>query len=125
MNENPFLKASIEQALNDLSEVVYKNAEEKGFHDEDSDRSDVQNYAIWTANLHGEVSELWEAARKNQLFDTCDKDCGLTCEEEELADIIIRALDTARARHIDIGRAVLTKHEYNTTRSHKHGGKLA
>lgn len=80
---------------------------------------------LWTANIHGETSELWEAARKGQLLDTCDKKCGLTCEEEELADIIIRALDTACARNINIGRAVLTKHEYNTTRSHKHGGKLA
>lgn len=115
----------IQFALNDLSEIVYKNAEEKGFHDEDKERSDVQNYAIWTANMHGEVSELWEAARKGQLLDTCDKECDLTCEEEELADIIIRALDTACARGIDIGHAVLTKHEYNTTSSHKHGGKLA
>jgi NTP pyrophosphatase (non-canonical NTP hydrolase) len=111
--------------LNDLSELVYKNAEEKGFHEKDHLRDDVDNYSVWTSNLHGEVSELWEAARKGQLLKPCDKDCDLTCEEEELADIIIRALDTARARNIDIGRAVLTKHEYNTTRSHKHGGKLA
>lgn len=112
-------------ALNDLSEVVYKNASDKGFHDKDADRSDVENYAIWTVNLHGEVSELWEAARKGQLLETCDKDADLTCEEEELADIIIRALDTAKARGVSIGRAVLAKHSYNTTRSHRHGGKLA
>ncbi len=125
MNESPFLKASIEQALNDLSEVVYKNAKEKGFHEADNGRSVVENYAVWTANIHGEASELWEAARKGQLLAPCDKDCALTCEGEELADIIIRALDTACARGIDIGYAVLTKHEYNTTRPHKHGGKLA
>lgn len=119
---NPQLTASV---LNELSVTVYENAVQKGFHEKDTERSDVENYAIWTANLHGEVSELWEAARKNQLFDTCDKGCDLTCEEEELADIIIRALDTACARNIDIGRAVLTKHAYNTTRSHKHVGKLA
>ena len=113
------------EALNDLSEIVYKNATNKGFHDSDHSRSAVDNYAIWTANIHGETSELWEAARKGQLLKPCDKDVDLTCEEEELADIIIRALDTARARNINIGRAVIAKHEYNTTRSHKHGGKLA
>lgn len=121
----PDIHDAIQQALNDLSEIIHQNAKEKGFYDDSSDRSDVENYAIWAANIHGEVSELWEAARKGQLLNTCDKGIDLTCEEEELADIIIRALDIAKARHIDIGRVVLTKHEYNTTRSHKHGGKLA
>lgn len=112
------------ETLDLFSTEVYKNAESKGFHASDSKRLDVENYAIWTANLHGEVSELWEAARKNQLFDSCDKGCDLTCEEEELADIIIRVLDTACARGISIGRAVVEKHEYNKTRPHMHGGKL-
>lgn len=115
----------IQFALNDLSELVYKNAVNKGFHEKDALRDEVDNYSTWTTNIHGEVSELWEAARTGCLTKPCDKDCDLTCEEEELADIVIRALDTARARGIDIGRAVLTKHEYNTTRPHKHGGKLA
>jgi NTP pyrophosphatase (non-canonical NTP hydrolase) len=123
----------IQHALNELSELVYKNAVEKGFHDKNASRSLVDNYAVWTTNIHGEVSELWEAARKGSLEKPCDKertdhcdvDCDLTCEEEELADIVIRALDTAKARNIDIGRAVLTKHEYNQSRPHMHGGKLA
>jgi len=49
----------------------------------------------------------------------------LVCVEEELADIIIRALDTAAAMGLRIGDAIKAKHEYNLTRSHKHGGKLA
>lgn len=113
------------QSLNTLASAVYKNACEKGFHDRDTDRLAVENMEVWTANLHGEVFELWEAARKGELMEPCDKDCELTCEEEELADIIIRALDTATARGIDIGSAILAKHEYNKTRPRKHGGKLA
>lgn len=117
-------------ALNELSKSAYDNAKAKGFHDKDGDI--VSDYARWTANLHGEVSELWEAARKNALFDSCDKhqsmmdlfQDSLTCEEEELADIIIRVLDTAGAREINIGRAVLLKMAYNATRPHMHG-KLA
>ncbi len=119
--------------INAFADEVYRNACEKGFHDSDAERSDVENYAIWTANLTGEVSELWEAARKGQLFDSCDKSHdmitlfqdSLTCEEEELADILIRVLDTATARGINIGRAIILKHNYNRTRSHRHGGKLA
>lgn len=112
-------------ALNDLARAAYENAKSKGFHDNDGDP--VSCYARWTANLHGEVSELWEAARKGILDNACDKSINanhLTCEEEELADIIIRVLDTAGARGIDIGRAVDVKMAYNATRPHMHG-KLA
>lgn len=111
-------------ALNKLSKAAYDNAAAKGFHDKDGDI--VSDYARWTANLHGEVSELWEAARKGWLECFCDKNTEgeLTCEEEELADIIIRVLDTAGARGINIGRAVLLKMQYNATRPHMHG-KLA
>ena len=119
-------KSEATKAINDLAADVYRNACDKGFHDDDSNRSTVENFGIWTANLHGEVSELWEAARKGHLHQLCDKKgSGLTNEEEELADIIIRAFDTATARGIDIGNAILKKHAYNKTRPHRHGGKLA
>lgn len=87
----------------------------------------------FTANLHGEVSELWEAFRAGILDKPCDKAAkmealglpGLTNKEEEVADVIIRALDTARMLDIDVVRAVVVKHLYNTTRPIKHGGKKA
>lgn len=121
------------EELNKFAEEVYENAVIKGFNDDDVGRSLAENYGIWTANIHGETSELWEAVRNGTLEQPCDKAPAmiargfdpLTNEEEELADIIIRALDTARARGIDIGRAVMVKHLYNKTREHKHGGKLA
>jgi NTP pyrophosphatase (non-canonical NTP hydrolase) len=111
--------------LNRIAEEVYDNACNKGFHDNENDESTVQSMARHTANLHGEVSELWEAARKGALLKPCDKDANLNCMEEELADIIIRAMDTAAVFGVDIGNAVKLKHEYNKTRPHKHGGKLA
>ena len=122
----------IRASLNLMSSLAYNNAKEKGFHDIDEQCRPVDNYARWTVNLHGEVSELWEAARKDQLTELCDKaekmadvtGDALTCEEEELADIIIRVLDTAKARNVDIGRAVILKHLYNASRPHMHG-KLA
>ncbi len=116
---------NIQDALNALATEVYDNAVAHAFHDKDAERSDVENFAIWTANITGEVSELWEAARKGTLTSQCDKAVPLTCEEEELADIVIRALDTATARGINIGHAVLAKHYFNKSRPLKHGGKLA
>ena len=84
-------------------------------------------------NMHAELSELWEAWRKGNINAPCDKSAKmlelnvkeLTCFEEELADIVIRALDTAHAFGIDIEKAIESKHAYNATRSHRHGGKLA
>lgn len=41
----------------------------------------------------------------------------------ELADVIIRILDTAGAYDIDMEQLVKLKHEYNKTRPYRHGGK--
>lgn len=123
----PPMNETHKTSLNELSKLAYQNAVDKGFHDDDYEKSTVELYAKWTANIHGEVSELWEAARKGDLNKPCDKagnEYFLTCEQEELADIIIRVLDTAGARSIDIGRAVQLKMAYNATRPHMHG-KLA
>jgi hypothetical protein len=42
----------------------------------------------------------------------------------ELADCIIRILDTCAYEGIDIGALIAKKHKYNLTRPYKHGGKL-
>lgn len=110
--------------INAVAQACYDNAASKGFHDDDNIKGDVDNMAVWTANLHSEVSELWEAARKNQLDVLCDKQANLTCAEEKFADIFIRCCDSAMAYGINLGRAVARKMEYNATREHKHG-KLA
>ena len=41
----------------------------------------------------------------------------------ELADCIIRILDYCGHENIDIENVIKIKHEYNKTRSYKHGGK--
>jgi sugar phosphate isomerase/epimerase len=55
------------------------------------------------ANLHGEVSEAWEA----------------------FADIFIRLLDNCAAYGIDLRAEYERKVAYNRTRPVKHGGKRA
>jgi len=114
-------------SLNSLAEHVWKTAQSKGFHDEPVPMS------VSAANLHSEVSELWESYRNGILQKPCDKAekmkalglPELTCLEEELADVVIRALDTARENGVDIARAVEAKDAYNQTRPHKNGGKAA
>ena len=124
------------QAIQEVAQEMYKISKEHGFHyDEELVTRDgifitgaktvSAHIAEWVANLHGEVSELWEAYRNRKLFMKCDKACELTCAEEELADTAIRCMDTSVALGIDLGRAIQIKSAYNQNRAHRHGGKLA
>jgi NTP pyrophosphatase (non-canonical NTP hydrolase) len=105
---------------------AYEQAKKSGFHESEMAHPDIATFLI---NLHGEVSEAWEAYRAGNLDKPCDKADRmiepLTCLEEELADIVIRALDTAETFGVDLERAMRVKHAFNGTRPPKHGGKLA
>lgn len=111
----------IRGGLRALCDMAFDAAKRRGFH---SGPANIGNYI---ANLHGEVSELWEAYRKGQLHEPCDKktEPQLSCAAEELADIVIRCADTAKELGVDLGEAVIAKMDYNETRPHRHGGKLA
>jgi len=113
--------------FNAVADVVFQNALEHGFHHESAlqTKPSVERMAIFLTNLTGEVSELWEVVRKGKLYEPCDKNPELTNAEEELADILIRTLDTAKTLGVDMDRAVRLKHEVNRKRAFKHGGKLA
>ena len=121
----------ITETLNGLKQAIHQLANDKGWYDETETEAQFVNRTC--ANLHDEVSELHTAFREGKLFKPCDKVellrelrlAELTCVEEELADIIIRALDTAGRLRVDIGRAVMTKHALNVVRPYRHGGKLS
>lgn len=127
--------------LNDLRDEVAQNAVNKGFKEPpqgvsaevwNSDAWAPIRLAVYTANEHGEVSEMWEAIRVGGLNKPCDKAekmqaAGLeplTSAEEEIADIIIRALDWAKDCKVDVAKAVRIKMDFNATRPVKHGNKL-
>ena len=93
----------------------------------------LADVATFDANMNGEISELWEAFRAGNLDKPCDKADkmtalglpGLTCAEEEMADIAIRLFDTAEFWGVDLEKAIRIKHLFNASRPHRHGGKLA
>ncbi len=119
------------EILNKFAEEVHQLAWKKGFYEEGYNKE--RKMGDWIANLHSEVSELWEAYRNDKLLSPCDKSEAmqeklgesLNCAEEELADILIRTLDVGKALKIDLARAVKIKHAYNMTREFKHGYKKA
>jgi NTP pyrophosphatase (non-canonical NTP hydrolase) len=104
------------EILDDTIRNVYKWPDymksflDYGFHkDETIGEVNKERMAIFCANLHGEVSELWEATRKDTLNKLCDKTNDMTNAEEELADIVIRAFDSAVTLGISIGTAIKKK----------------
>ena len=115
--------------INQIAQRVHNLAVSKGWHDEnETEDSFIERTCN---NMHDEVSELHEAWRNNKLHDLCDKADEmeknnikpLTYIEEELADIIIRAMDSAVKLGVDIGDAINRKHLYNSSRKQRHGGK--
>jgi len=65
------------------------------------------------ALVHSEVSEALEAYRHLDLENFI----------EEMADVVIRVLDTVGGVTDDFHTAVMDKIEHNASRGYKHGGK--
>lgn len=95
-----------------MQDIVHANAREKGWWDET--RNDGEIIAL----MHSELSEALEALRKGNPQDEKVPFDNLTVE---LADCIIRILDYAGAKGLPLAEAIIAKHEFNTTRPHKHG----
>jgi NTP pyrophosphatase (non-canonical NTP hydrolase) len=114
------------QALTTIAAEMHGIAADHGFHDGDTTpeiASGTERMCIAIVNIHGEASELLEAVREGALHKQCNKPIPLTKAEEELADIVIRAMDTAHAIGVDLGRAVELKAAYNRNREFMHGKK--
>ena len=91
--------------------------------------------------IHAELSEAVEALRlPGDLDQACDKCNGIedVCTKcngsgkalggsryaEELADAVIRILDEAEFRGINLESVIREKHAYNITRAYKHGKRF-
>jgi hypothetical protein len=107
--------------LNELAENVHFAAVEKGWWDGERPMGDV------IANIHSELSEAWEFYRSGMSLTEVhytgnNKPDGFAIE---LADTIIRILDLSARLGLDMDALVAEKMDYNQSRPHRHGGKLA
>lgn len=95
----------------------------------DGDRRFGEDIAL----LHSEVSEALEEYREHGLEDATQGEAqnlvnGFVCPKplgvgSELADVLVRLLDTCERTGIDLEFEFERKLQYNTTRGYKHGGK--
>lgn len=117
--------------INELAKQVHQNAKDHGFFDKE------KNIGEMLCLIHSEVSEALEADRKanycsrksidymNEIewskshFETNIKNTF----EDELADIVIRVMDLAAFKGIDLEAHIKAKMRYNSLREYKHGKK--
>lgn len=119
--------------INELAKEIHKNAVDKGFYEGE------KNIGEMLCLIHSEVSEALEADREGNHVPSvfCDSINNLedfmfkqyfesevkNTFEDELADIVIRVLDLAGFKQIDLESHIKAKMRYNSMREHKHGKK--
>ena len=126
--------------INELSKEVHANAKAKGFFD------DEKNIGEMLCLIHSETSEALECDRKNKYYELPIIKGGLNVKEaikedsdswyktyfenavkdtfeDELADIMIRVMDLAAFKGVDLETHIKAKMRYNSLRPHKHGKK--
>jgi len=77
------------------------------------------------AAIHSEVSEAFEAYRRDETSYRERADGKPEGFGVELADAIVRIADLAGALGVDLTFCLRRKLAYNKTRKHRHGGKRA
>lgn len=110
-----------ESFFDDVATDAHELAIDKGWYDEEMDQ--LTQWSRFISNLHREASEVWDAyVRGNPQSEKIPE---FSSVEEELADVIIRIMDTAKHQGLNVAGAISAKHKYNTSRTYRHGGKLA
>lgn len=130
----------MEFKLNELAELCHTSAQEKGWYDEPNARTPAEALLL----IHSEVSEIVEELRTEQPngkiyfkgsiaeehrnLGTAQElaACGYKPDGEamEVADVLIRLLDYAHWRGINVEAAVEIKMIFNSTRPKRHGKKF-
>ena len=102
--------------IKELQKSIHNLAIKKGWWE--SDRKIPELLCL----IHSEISEALETYRIKGIENWIEngKPEGVAVE---LADAIIRILDLSEYFGFDIEKYILDKHEYNKSRSYRHGGK--
>lgn len=119
--------------INKLAKKVHQNAKDHGFFDGE------KNIGEMLCLIHSEVSEALEADRKgrkcehnikvvnswtsNNDFQNSFRENVKDTFEDELADIMIRVMDLAEYKGIDLEQHIEAKMRFNSLREFKHGKK--
>jgi NTP pyrophosphatase (non-canonical NTP hydrolase) len=110
--------------IRDWQRASHALAVEKGWHPEDGpDPRDPNRALAWLMLASSELAEAAEEVREGrweQWTEESGKPAGVGVE---VADCVIRLLDSCEAWGIDLQARIEDKHAFNRTRPHRHGGK--
>ena len=103
------------EALREIQETIHQSCLAAGWYtDLETGKPKKRNFGEVIALMHSELSEALEGWRKNLMDDHLPERKMI---EVELADAVIRILDTAGAEGLDIAGAVQEKFAYNQSRA--------
>lgn len=105
--------------INDTAKKIHDWAKDKGWWESE------RNIGELLALAHSELSEALEEYRNGRMktyYEDDGKPCGYP---SELADLMIRVMDTAYSAGIDLEYEIAVKMDYNESRPYRHGGKKA
>lgn len=111
--ENRCYNFNFEMAFDALTVRAYQIAKDHGWHEQERNDGEVLSL------IHSEISEALQALRAGNPPDKCCPE--FSNLEIELADAIIRIMDYAAEKNLDISGAIVAKMEYNKNRPYKHG----
>lgn len=109
------------QTIREWQKVIHEYAQEKGWWDRPRGIGDI--FILFAGEVHEAYEEYRNGHEVTEVYfkpEAPDKPEGVPVE---LADVIIRIMDFAQWAGIDLQDIMETKHNYNLTRSYRHGGK--
>lgn len=117
--------------IDTVASILHNHAKAKGFYDDEPVRTEgiygtglnESASRVYLGNklmlMVTEIAEAHEAIRKK--IDKSDHIPEFSALEEEVADIIIRALDFSGYLKLRLGEAIKAKLIFNQSREYKHG----
>lgn len=122
--------------IDTVASIIFNANRAKGFYDDEPfqtvsgmasiEEDCLHQKRIYLGNkialMHGELSELHEAIRKD--IKVSEHIPEFSAIEEEVADTIIRLLDFAGYNELRLAQAIKAKLIYNQSRPYKHGKKF-
>ena len=122
LSQNVEFQQDMRLALGSVADLCYHIASESGWHNNDD-----RQPGTFMMLMVSEIAEAMEGNRKDKMDDHLPH---RKQEEVELADAIIRILDYAKFKELDVEGALVEKLIYNTQRADhkpenraKEGGK--
>lgn len=100
--------------LRQLQQLIYTSNVEKGWYTHlETGEYQSRDFVMACALIHSEISEAFEGWRKNRMDEHLPT---RSAEEVELADAMIRILDTAGSMNMDLAAALREKFAFNQVR---------